>query len=494
MTMFNYFKNQKERNFPTAINLPHQITTQLHTAFEEMTQSYFFLKTQQFVFPQTHEYEIARKLMSSLREHRIVLDSQAIQIKLEKQLQMAENHDIKTSQTMKHLYRKADLFSYLKAPSELDSQECIEVTSSNPIPALLRIKNTEPIETNLSTSLLIQMTKSKLATAQINLSSKFLPVVDNLTCFTVTAQSLGRKKQQEDTMLTTFFTLTNSAGLEHKFLLTGVFDGHGGTEAALHMQKNLSEKLQETFPIISKKIEGNVNLTDRVIWNALKLSCVELSEELNKITSSAGTTATFSLIKDGEDLWHATIGDSRSFIASKEKRFQLSEDMVIQFNFPENTTEEEFNTLKENYNKPPQLLTSTCYEKSIRKRGGFARELRVNGLLIPARDIGSGDIEQGLSARPKITKISLSERFHTEDFCFLVHASDGLWDRSTTNQISEVICQNEDENLEQIATNIVYSSLMADGFDNTSIVIVKLDLNALRANKASRLSTGSSQF
>lgn len=395
-----------------------------------MQESYLFLRRRSSVsFEETRLYEHARKwLVIRPRENRVVTDPCLIEKKIKKQLQMAENH----RSLQQHQPNTA--FRYQKADETILFTKAIHPTS------------------------------------------------ENLAISIGTCQAKGAKPTQEDRLVTSYFTIRTLEGLTHQLLLTGVFDGHKGSKAAAYMQGYLPLTLSQQLSFFLEKLENNRTLSCRVIWNALKLSCVKLSDELREINIQAGTTASFSLLIDGEDLWLANLGDSRSFIASSEKTIQLSEDMLAKFNFPLHLTEEEF-TRAESRFKQREINTSNSFEKSIWKRGGFVRNTRVNGSLQPARDIGKSDCQAGISSRPKITKISLSNSFWQEDACFLVHASDGLWIEAKTNQVAEAVCQDKSKDPQKIAKNLVYSAQLADDFDNISVLVLKIDLCALRTLK-----------
>ena len=82
----------------------------------------------------------------------------------------------------------------------------------------------------------------------------------------------GRRREMEDEHLATYFNL-NIAGNVYPLSLFGVFDGHGGTKAAQYVRDHLQEVLNEAL------IEFNPNgLSDVGIWNALKITCVRLSD------------------------------------------------------------------------------------------------------------------------------------------------------------------------------------------------------------------------
>ena len=397
----------------------------------------------------------------SLRNYRVIVDEATIEYKLHKQFLIAQLHrnDKPTDPSLSGRFA----YSLPKKPSYFD------FLFKNPTapPQLHTIPN--------------------------------LPICDELSCTIEVAQFIGRKESQEDTFIASSFKMPTPAGKTHTVLLTGIFDGHGGDGVALYMKGNLSKKLEDTFSMLFnktlreghplKELENEKTLSDKVIWNVLKIICVELHDEYTSLLGG-GTTAAFSLLIDGEDLWHANVGDSRSIITSKEKTIQLSEDMKIRFNFPLGATEDKFAKLESSPEYEGAYPLRNSFERSIWKRRGFCKDgftsgnPRLNGRLSMARSIG--DKQNGLCPRPKIVKISLAKEFPTSDSCLLLHASDGLWDIATTDQVADGINGDTSSPLNEVAANLARSAIECDDFDNTSVVLTRLDLRTLRTARETK--------
>jgi serine/threonine protein phosphatase PrpC len=363
-----------------------------------------------------------------------------------------------------------------------------------------------------------------------------LPICDELSCSVEVAEFLGGRPSQEDNFVASSFKIITLANQTHTVLLTGVLDGHRGRAVADYVKENLPKKLENLFSSLFNKalkeehplkvLEDEQSLSDKVIWNVLKIACVELQDECTH--PYAGTTAAFSLLIDGEDLWHVNVGDSRSIITSKEKTIQLSEDMRMRFNFAQGITKEAFDAIESDFKQTcesnpeivilqkrikrinsstiktdlkaalpglqnkldalllnnEKMLHSNFYERSVWKRGGWVEnEHRLNGDLAMPRAIGDRDLGSGLSPRPKITKISLSKEFSDSEFCTLLHGCDGLWDVATTIQVAEAI-NNDQSSVAQVSANLAFASTAAIDFsDNVSTVITRIDLRALRETR-----------
>ncbi len=495
--------------------------SKLSALFKKATSHYLTLqRNKEITLDQITQYETCElRATLELRNHRVITDSKTIQGKLEKQ------------------FRVAQLHKALQIPNN----------PSDPNDLPFEYLTFDPNDFKSSTGFTSQRAGS-------------LQISGTVTCDVEVAQLLGSKISQEDRHVAASFQVSSPDGKDHTVLLTGVFDGHAGAASAAFMKNTLQRKIRSTFSYLFskklpighplKKLENEKRLSDKVVWNVLKIVCVQLHEQYVQKHSWAGTTAAFSLLIDGEDLWHANIGDSRSVITSDENTVQLSEDQTFRFSFPKKTTKEKFEKTQEDFllsylrelpsdefkslekeiktlqsnicslkeqscgtharksslserikaleqsldSKEKKLKKSTnlvpsawhnSYERTVWKRNGFVdrRELRLNGALGPARAIGDLVVGEAVCPRPKITKVSLSKEFCKSDFCFLLHASDGLWDSATTDEVAEGINKNATKPLAEIAKDLAYSSVKAMLWDNVTTILTKIDLRALREVK-----------
>ncbi len=252
------------------------------------------------------------------------------------------------------------------------------------------------------------------------------------------AHSIGRRPTMEDEHLAASFDLF-IGGQIYLGKVFGIFDGHAGKEAACFLRDHLREKLIEKLEAFNP-----VQLTDEGIWNALKMTFVELNEQF---TGTGGSTATVAMILD-EKLWTANVGDSRTILQNGDQVFQLSEDA-----------------------KPGYSDYHTRYTQGIINRNGFADADRVNGRVAMARAVGDHNIGSGLSARPKITQISLANILPESH---LILGSDGIYDGASTKQVGTAVYQHRQESPEMLATNILNTSYDSQPRDNRSIMVVRL--------------------
>ncbi|XP_051141424.1 probable protein phosphatase 2C 47 isoform X2 [Andrographis paniculata] len=172
----------------------------------------------------------------------------------------------------------------------------------------------------------------------------------------------------------------------------GVFDGHGGRDAASFTKKNLLKFIVEDlhFP------DG----VKRAVRNAFVKVDHALADSKH-LDLSSGTTALTALVLE-RTLLIANAGDSRAVLGKRGRAIELSKD-----------------------HKP----NCTSEKLRIEKLGGVIYDGYLNGQLSVARSLGDWHIKGSkgskcpLSAEPELEEIVLSE----EDE-FLIIGCDGLWD------------------------------------------------------------------
>jgi serine/threonine protein phosphatase PrpC len=223
---------------------------------------------------------------------------------------------------------------------------------------------------------------------------------DNRVTFSAVSMQ-GWRNQQEDAHIADLKLPNGEA-------IFGVFDGHGGKEVALYVQK----KFVDTFKKLAEYKSGNYE-------EALKKCFIQMDEMMNSEKSkdpitnysqSAGCTACVALLTK-DSLICANSGDSRCVLARGTTALEMSQDHK-----PDNTEE----------------------LRRIEAAGGFVEEGRVRGILSLSRALG--DLEYKLNKKigveaqmitcvPEIKKVELQP----EDKFFVI-ACDGIWDCLTSQQ------------------------------------------------------------
>ena len=257
----------------------------------------------------------------------------------------------------------------------------------------------------------------------------------------------GRRPEMEDQHLAKASSI-KIGGKEYPIQLFGVFDGHGGSDAAEFLSKNLEAALLTQL----QKFNPD-ELTDEGIWKALKVVFVELNKQYK---GKAGSTATVALVING-DLWVANLGDARTIldVSQEGTPIPLSRDA-----------------------KP--LIPN--FKKSTKKRDGSIAIMHRQGprlfnwagnpkLAIP-RAFGDHTI-RGISARTKVTKKPLSE---IQPGSRLILACDGLWDFASTDEVGAASKLARDKELSCVHTarTLVESAYKTGSEDNLTALVIQM--------------------
>lgn len=218
----------------------------------------------------------------------------------------------------------------------------------------------------------------------------------------------------------------------------GVFDGHGGTDAACYVRKNILKFILEDpqFPGCLKK----------AIRNAY-MKADQAFAENSTVDISSGTTALTTLVF-GRMMVVANAGDCRSVLCKRGKAIELSND-----------------------HKP----NSITEKHRIEQLGGIIYDGYLNGQLSVSRALGDWHMKgpKGsacpLSAEPELQEILL-----TEDDEFLVMGCDGLWD-VMSSQCAVTIARKElmiHNDPERCSRELVREALKRSTCDNLTVIVV----------------------
>jgi serine/threonine protein phosphatase PrpC len=209
----------------------------------------------------------------------------------------------------------------------------------------------------------------------------------------------GWRNQQEDSHIADLKLPNGEA-------IFGVFDGHGGKEVALFVQK----KFVDTFKKLPEYKSGNYKEALRKCFIQMdEMMLPEKSKDpITAFSMSAGCTACVCLITKDQVIC-ANSGDSRAVLARGDKALDMSEDHK-----PDNEGE----------------------LKRIDAAGGFVEEGRVRGILSLSRALGDLEYKQNRHIGVEAQMITCvpeikAEPLKDEDK-FLVIACDGIWDCVTS--------------------------------------------------------------
>ncbi|KAL9261349.1 putative protein phosphatase 2C 27 [Drosera capensis] len=219
----------------------------------------------------------------------------------------------------------------------------------------------------------------------------------------------------------------------------GVFDGHGGTDAAVFAKDNILKFIVDDchFPLCLKNAMTNAFLkADRVFADAESMDI------------SSGTTA-LAAFMFGRTLLIANAGDCRAVLGKRGRAVELSKD-----------------------HKP------SCRSERIRieRLGGVVYDGYLNGQLSVSRALGDWHMKglKGSDFCPLSPEPKLQETILTEEDEFLILGCDGLWDvmssqHAVTIVRKELMIHNDPERCSRV---LVREALKLDACDNLTVIVV----------------------
>lgn len=257
----------------------------------------------------------------------------------------------------------------------------------------------------------------------------------------------GIRPTMEDTHIATVITI-NINGVTHEIPLYGIFDGHGGPDCALYLEKHLKAHLTHKLELALKQA-ATPEEEEAAIFNVLKLAFVDLGAEYLKSKGMGGSTANIALIFKNH-IWVANVGDTRAILVKNGRAIALSEDAK------------------------PALEK---YKRGVENRHSMVLNIdgipRVGGNLATARAIGHDETTSGVNPRAKVIKFPL-DLLQGEENTFLVIACDGLWDVASANQVAHMVNSIAKKSAAEIAETLVLKAFMAGSEDNVSALVFPL--------------------
>ncbi|MCL7025551.1 hypothetical protein MKW94_028148 [Papaver nudicaule] len=270
-------------------------------------------------------------------------------------------------------------------------------------------------------------------------SSSFVPVFRSGSC-----SEKGRRHNMEDEHICIDNLLEHDAALDFPFpgAFYGVFDGHGGLDAATFVRENILKFIVEDahFPnCVEDAIRSAFVKTD----HAFSDNC-SLNSSLN---SSSGTTALTALIC-GRKMLIANAGDCRAVLGKRGKAVELSKD-----------------------HKPD------CKSELLRieKLGGYVLDGYLNEKLSVTRALGDWHMKgpKGI-AYPLSAEPELQETILTEEDEFLIMGCDGLWDVVSSQCAVTIVRRGlmTHNDPKRCATDLVKEAIKWNSSDNLTVIVV----------------------
>ncbi|KAH9625822.1 hypothetical protein KSS87_020476 [Heliosperma pusillum] len=228
----------------------------------------------------------------------------------------------------------------------------------------------------------------------------------------------------------------------------GVFDGHGGPEAAAYVRENVMRIFFKDagFPESSELDDFFLGGVEKCFSKAFLLADLALADQCT-ISSSSGTTALTALVL-GRLLLVANAGDCRAVLCRRGDAIEMSED-----------------------HRP----TTPSEKRRVEEMGGYVEDGYLNGVLSVSRALGDWDMKlpngtaSTLIAEPEVRQIIL-----TEEDEFLIIGCDGIWDVMSSQQAVRVVRRGlrRHGDPRQSAKELVREALTLNTFDNLTVVVV----------------------
>ncbi|XP_068662290.1 probable protein phosphatase 2C 2 isoform X1 [Aristolochia californica] len=228
----------------------------------------------------------------------------------------------------------------------------------------------------------------------------------------------------------------------------GVFDGHGGPDAASYIRKNAMRFFFEDsdFPQALQADEVFLEKVENSVRKAFLLADLALEDDCT-VSSSSGTTAITALVF-GRFLLVANAGDCRAVLCRKGDAVDMSQD-----------------------HKP--IYASE--RRRIEECGGFVDDGYLNCVLSVTRALGDWDMKlpRG-SASPLIAEPEFRQVVLTEDDEFLIIGCDGIWDVMSSQHAVSVVRRalRRHDDPERCARELVMEALRLNTFDNLTVIVV----------------------
>ncbi|KAI0528855.1 hypothetical protein KFK09_001398 [Dendrobium nobile] len=230
----------------------------------------------------------------------------------------------------------------------------------------------------------------------------------------------------------------------------GIFDGHGGPDAAAYIKRNAIRLFFEDveFPQASEANNVFIESVEDSVRKAFLHADLALADDCT-VNTSSGTTALAALIF-GRLLLVANAGDCRAVLCRKGRAVDMSQD-----------------------HRP----IHAAERQRVEACGGYIDDGYLNGMLSVSRALGDWDIKlpRG-SPSPLIAEPEFMQAVLMEDDEFLIIGCDGIWDvmssQHAVNLVRRELRRHDDP--ERCARELVMEALRLKTFDNLTVIVVRL--------------------
>ncbi|OIV91024.1 hypothetical protein TanjilG_16984 [Lupinus angustifolius] len=332
-------------------------------------------------------------------------------------------------------------------PNKENKVHEIEGEDSVSPPNFDRVRATELVSAELSTSQEDVEPGERIADAALESDVvQFVPCIRSGSFV-----DIGPRRYMEDEHIR-IDDLSSHLGLLYNFpkpsAFYGVFDGHGGSEAAAYIRKNVMKFFFEdvNFPQTSEVDSEFLQELENSLTESFLLADSALADDCN-VNSSSGTTALTALIF-GRLLMVANAGDCRAVLCRKGEAIDMSQDHRPIY--------------------PSERMR-------VEELGGFIDDGYLNGVLSVTRALGDWDMKlpKG-SSSPLIAEPEFRQVILSEDDEFLIMGCDGIWDVMSSQHAVGLVRRGlrRHDDPEQCARDLVMEALRLNTFDNLTVIIV----------------------
>ncbi|KAI4349782.1 hypothetical protein L6164_010338 [Bauhinia variegata] len=323
-----------------------------------------------------------------------------------------------------------------------------EIEDASPVmpPSFERVRDSELVSAELLSSQEDVRPAYGFSDAALDATLQYVPSIRSGSF-----AAIGPRRYMEDEHIR-IDDLSSHLGSLYKFpkpsAFYGVFDGHGGPEAAAYIRKNVMRLFFEdvSFPQTSEVDIIFLQEVESSLRKAFLLADSALADDCS-VSSSSGTTALTALIF-GRLLMVANAGDCRAVLCRKGEAIDMSED-----------------------HRP--IYPSE--RKRVEELGGYVDDGYLNGVLSVSRALGDWDMKfpRG-SPSPLIAEPELRQVILTEDDEFLIIGCDGIWDVMSSQHAVSLVRRGlrRHDDPEQCARDLVMEALRLKTFDNLTVIIV----------------------
>ncbi|KAL5231496.1 hypothetical protein ABZP36_030272 [Zizania latifolia] len=228
----------------------------------------------------------------------------------------------------------------------------------------------------------------------------------------------------------------------------GVFDGHGGPDAAAYMKRHAMKFLFEDseFPQASQVDETFVQSVENSVRRAFLQADLALADDLD-ISRSSGTTALMAVVF-GRQLLVANAGDCRAVLCRRGMAMEMSRDH------------------RANYAEESERVAAS---------GGYIEDGYLNGVLSVTRALGDWDMKlPDGSTSPLIAEPEFRQTMLTDDDEFLIMGCDGIWDVMTSQHAVSIVRRGlrQHDDPERCARELVMEAKRLETADNLTVIII----------------------